>query len=145
MLRNYTSLVNPSVILLVLNPYSKAARTGIKSYRPRDLNPVVDRREAAAPPPCGVMDRDSTGDTPSVMCPRQAAGYPNNFRNQAIRVSNPEPLKDPAHDYKFRAGLPHRSFKWSKSPFMSGNQGARNSSESPVRGWANLNRSAWSA
>ena len=27
---------------------------------------------------CGVMDRDSTGETPSVMCPRQATGYPIN-------------------------------------------------------------------
>ncbi len=26
--------------------------------------------------PCGVMDRDSTGEIPSVMCPRQATGYP---------------------------------------------------------------------
>ena len=24
------------------------------------------------------MDRNSTGDTPSVLCPRQAAGLPNN-------------------------------------------------------------------
>jgi hypothetical protein len=98
-LRKYTSLVNPSAIFsLVLNPYSKTARTGIKSYRPQYLNHVIDQKETAASPPCGVMDRESTGDTPSVMCPRQAAGYPNNFRNQAIRVSNPEPLKDPAHD-----------------------------------------------
>jgi len=29
-------------------------------------------------PPCGVMDRDSTGETPSVLCPQQAAGLPNN-------------------------------------------------------------------
>ncbi len=28
--------------------------------------------------PCGVMDRDPTGETPSVMCPRQAEGYPIN-------------------------------------------------------------------
>ncbi len=25
------------------------------------------------------MDRDSTGETPSVLCPRQAAGLPNNL------------------------------------------------------------------
>jgi len=34
---------------------------------------------ATASPPCGVMNRDSTGDTPSVLCPRQAAGLPNNL------------------------------------------------------------------
>ncbi len=34
---------------------------------------------AAASPPCGVMDRDSTGETPSVLCPRHAAGIQDNI------------------------------------------------------------------
>ncbi len=36
---------------------------------------------ATASPPCGVMDRDSTGETPSVMSTRQAAGLPYNHRS----------------------------------------------------------------
>jgi len=37
------------------------------------------------PPPCGVMDRDSTGETSSVLCPLQAAGLPD---NQLIESKN---------------------------------------------------------
>jgi len=40
------------------------------------LNPVVDQREEMPNiRPYGVMDRDSTGETPSVVRPRQAADY----------------------------------------------------------------------
>ena len=98
MIRKNTPLVNPSAIFPVLNPDSKTARPIIKSYRPRYLNPVACQREATVSPLCGVMDRDSTGGTPSVMCLWQAAGYLINFRNQTIRVPNPKPSKNPAHD-----------------------------------------------
>jgi len=58
----------------------------IKLYRPRGLNPVVDQREELPLlPPCGVMDRDSTGGTSSVLCPRQAAGLPNNLDSDLDR------------------------------------------------------------
>jgi len=41
---------------------------------------VIDQsEELPLLPPCGVMDRDSTGETPSVLCPRQAAGLANKF------------------------------------------------------------------
>ncbi len=39
---------------------------------------VDQREELPLLPPCGVMDRNSTGETPSVLCSRQAAGLPNN-------------------------------------------------------------------
>ncbi len=38
------------------------------------------------------MDRDSTGETPSVLCPRQAAGYPNKkqYIIATVTMSNQE-------------------------------------------------------
>ena len=53
-----------------------ATLTGaIKLYRTRGLNPRVrPKGRAAASPPCGVMDRNSTGETPSALCPPQEAG-----------------------------------------------------------------------
>ena len=52
----------------------------IKLYRTRGLNTVVDQREELPfLPPCGVMDSDSTGKTPSALCPPQEAGFTLNF------------------------------------------------------------------
>ncbi len=37
---------------------------------------MVDHREELLPlPPCGVMDRDPTGETLSALCPPQEAGF----------------------------------------------------------------------
>jgi len=47
-------------------PLSSLSLKAIKLYRTRGLNPRVrPKGRAAAFPPCGVMDRDSTGETPS--------------------------------------------------------------------------------
>ncbi len=60
----------------------------IKLYQTRCLNPRVrPKGRAAASPPCGVMDRDSTGDTPSALCPPQEAGLTSNLC--------PDPESDP--------------------------------------------------
>jgi hypothetical protein len=54
----------------------------IKLYRTRGLNPCVrPKGRAAASPPSGVMDRDSTGETPSALYPPQEAGF---TLNQAL-------------------------------------------------------------
>ncbi len=48
----------------------------IKLYQTRGLNPRVrPKGRATASPPCGVMDRDSTGEPPSALCPPQKAGF----------------------------------------------------------------------
>ena len=41
-------------------------------------SPCSTKGESYRFSPGGVMDRDPTGETPSVMCPRQAEGYPSN-------------------------------------------------------------------
>ncbi len=52
----------------------------IKLYRTRGLNPRVrPMGRAAASPPCGVMDRDSTGETSSALYPPQEAGFTLNL------------------------------------------------------------------
>ncbi len=56
----------------------------IKLYRTRGLNPRVQPQgRAAASLPCGVMDRDSTGETPSALYPPQEAGF---TLNEVLRV-----------------------------------------------------------
>ncbi len=52
----------------------------IKLYQTLGLNPRVrPKGKAAASPPCGVMDRNSTGETPSALCPPQEAGFTLNL------------------------------------------------------------------
>jgi len=49
---------------------SVAGRSAIKLYRTRGLNPRVQPKgRATASPPCGIMDRDSTGE-PHRLCAR---------------------------------------------------------------------------
>ena len=60
-------------------PLSSLSLKAIKLYRTRGLNPRVrPKGRATVSPPCGVMDRNSTGETLSILYPRQAAGLPNN-------------------------------------------------------------------
>ncbi len=57
----------------------------------RDLNPRVrpKGRAAASPPPCGVMDRDSAGETPSALYPPQEAGITLNQFNDIRKFLGP--------------------------------------------------------
>jgi len=67
----------------------------IKLYRTRGLNPRVrPMGRAAASPPCGVMDRDSTGETPSALCPPQEAGFTLNQWNSLLRACGKKPREE---------------------------------------------------
>ena len=71
--------------------------TLIKLYRTRGLNPCVrPMGRAAASPPCGVMDRDSTGETPSALCPPQEAGFTLNLMVIVLRVYEKQTLVNEA-------------------------------------------------
>ena len=55
-----------------IHSYSKALPDSGQSVAP----PFSLKRRATDSPPCGVMDRDSTGDTPSVYARGKPGGYP---------------------------------------------------------------------
>ncbi len=71
--------------------------TLIKLYRTRGLNPRVQPMgRAAVSPPCGVMDRDSTGETPSALCPPQEAGFTLNLMVIVLSVDDKQKLVNEA-------------------------------------------------
>ncbi len=51
---------------------------------------------AAASPPCGVMDHDSTGETPSALCPPQEAGFTLNLMVIVLSVDDKQKLVNEA-------------------------------------------------